>query len=83
MKTRWSTFVVRKFVNELSDFSANSKDHFKCILFSCGLHGGFKNGICCQTLKNIEESDKVILGDLANKCMNMSIKYDSGMNQQK
>ncbi|KAM3180299.1 hypothetical protein ACTXT7_016556 [Hymenolepis weldensis] len=72
----WVTYVCRlNTVCELCDFSANSKDRFKCLPFLVVL-GNFAIMIM------LEAVEKITLEDNANKCINLDFKCDGSMNQQ-
>ncbi|VDL23737.1 unnamed protein product [Hymenolepis diminuta] len=43
----------------------------------------YPTDICFRILRMIDASDKIALVDLANECLKLDIKCDSGMNQQK
>ncbi|VUZ48373.1 unnamed protein product [Hymenolepis diminuta] len=68
---------------ELCDFSAISKDHFKCLLFLSGSRELFPTDACCRFLRMLKASDRIALENIVNECINLNIKCDSGMSPQK
>ena len=69
---------------EKSDFKSISNDHFKCILFVCGLRNGRYTDVGSRTLKLIEEKREISLQDLVDECVRMeTIMSDTNMTQNK
>lgn len=67
----------------LCDFSALTKDHFKCLMLFSGLQEVCQTHIYCRILRMLEAQYKIALEDLVNKGINLDIKYKIGMNEKK
>ena len=81
----WMSYVSR--INsdfEKSDFKSISNDHFKCLLFVCGLRNARYTDVRSRILKLIEEKQEISLQDLGDECVRMeTIISDTNMIQNK
>ena len=48
---------------ETPDFKSVSNDHFKCLLFVCGLRNARYTDVCSRILQIIDEMQKKYYGD--------------------
>ena len=69
---------------EKSDFQSISNDHFKCLLFVCGLRKARYTDVRSRILKHIKEKQEISLQYLGDECVRMeTIMSDNNMIQNK
>lgn len=79
LQTLFSAKLSNSYPNRLT--KSLQKNHFKYLPFLSNFREFCQSIVCCRILRMIEETDKITLEYLANECVSLDIKCDSGMTQ--